>query len=529
MAVPNPSNVSPWYLRNITQALELDEVTGQVHVRSSIVGGNVTIAGNVIVSNVTVDAIGNIDVSGPNMPVSGNINIDAGNITVLQGTSPWIVEGNVEANITGGNVTVQQGTDPWMVQGNVSITGSAEVSLGTDSLDAFGRLRVSNPVTLFDTQSRYYNHNQFAVNTAVGGTYTYNSNESTFLMAVSTSSGSSVISESYKVFPYQPGKSLLIYATFCMNTPIANLRQRVGYFSSQNGIFFETDGTTYNMVIRSYSSGAVVEDRIPQSSWNGDRMNGAGGANNPSGLTLYPNRTQIFFCDIEWLGVGNVRVGFIVNGQYINCHTFEHANQLGNTTTYMTTACLPIRYEITNTGITSGSSTMRQICSTVISEGGYSLAGSPRSIGHALGSPITLPNDQSFKPLISIRLKSTCPDSIVLPKFYTIAPTAQSTFKYRIYNAQATTSGGSWVSMGSDSPVEYNLAPTSVTAGTIVAEGFIISSNQTAGAPVQVSFGFENQLQRDSFTGTTYEYVITCATTGTNQSVYASLEWQEIN
>ena len=415
-----------------------------------------------------------------------------------------------------------------MVEGNVSITGSAEVTLGTDSLDAFGRLRVSNPVTLFDTQSRYYNHNQFAVNTAVGGTYTYNSNESTFSMAVSTSSGSSVISESYKVFPYQPGKSLLIYATFCMNTPIANLRQRVGYFSSQNGIFFETDGTTYNMVIRSYSSGIVVEDRIPQSSWNGDRMNGAGGANNPSGLTLYPNRTQIFFCDIEWLGVGNVRVGFIVNGVYINCHTFEHANQLGNTTTYMSTACLPIRYEITNTGATSGSSTMRQICATVISEGGYSLSGTPRAIGHNLGTPVRLPNDTSFKPLLSIRLLSTCPDSIVLPTFFTIAPVAQSTFKYRVYS-RAVTTGGTWTGIGASSPIEYNLAPTAISSGEIVSEGFIMSSNQTAAAPSQEQFGFEVQLQRQPFTNVMYEYVLTAATTGTNQDVYASIAWQEIN
>lgn len=498
MAEPNPSEVAPWYLRNITQALALDSGTGNVYVRTD---ANISVGtANITVGNVGITSFGNIPITGNTLPVT----------------------------VSGGNLTVQQGTNPWVVSGNVSISGTPQVTLGTDTQDAFGRLRVSNPVTLFDTQSRYYNHNQFDSNTVGGGTYVYDSNSSTFAMNVGTANADAVLAETYKVFPYQPGKSLLIYETFCMNTPKANLRQRVGYFTSQNGIFFEVDGTTYNMVIRSYSSGAIVENRIPQSAWNGDRLNGAGGATNPSGLTLYPDRTQIFFCDIEWLGVGNVRVGFVINGQYVNCHTFQHANQSGNVTTYMSTASLPLRYEITNTGITSGNSTLRQICGTVISEGGYSLSGTPRSIGHNLGSPIRLPNDQSFKPLMSIRLKSTCPDSIVLPKFYTIAPLGQSTFKYRIYNSQTTTTGGTWTDIGSDSPVQYNLSPTTVS-GTIVTEGFIISSNQTAGAPVQVSFGFENQLLRNSFTGTMYEYVLVAATTGTNQDVYASIEWQEIN
>lgn len=559
MAVPTPAAVEPWYLRNINQALELDSVTGQVHVRSSIVGGNITIAGNIIVSNVTVDAMGNLDLSGNSLPVYGNFSLDPGQIIeVTQGTDPWMVEGNVaitntpdvtgnvvitntpdvtgniivtgnvDANITGGNVTVQQGTDPWNIAGNVGISGTATVSLGTDSLDAFGRLRVSNPVTLFDTQNRYFDHQLFASNTAVGGTYTYNANSTTFAMAVGTSNNASVISESYKVFSYQPGKSLLIYATFCMATPIESLRQRVGYFSAQNGVFFETNGTTYNMVIRSYSSGSVVEDRIPQSIWNGDRLNGAGGANNPSGLTLYPDRTQIFFCDIEWLGVGSVRVGFIIDGQYINCHTFNHANQPGNTTTYMSTACLPIRYEITNTGITSGSSTMRQICSTVISEGGYTLSGIPTGIGHNLGSSIVLPNDLSFKPLLSIRLKSSNPDAIVLPTDFSIVPVDQAVVKYRIYTG-AVTSGGSWVSAGTDSSVEYNLSPTTLVSGHKSVESFLISNNQSVNVPQNAGFEFADQLTRDSFTGTMYEYVIMAATTGTNIDVYASINWQEVS
>lgn len=566
---PNPSNVSPWYLRNINQALALDDATGNVYLRTGfegniIISGNVNIPGNIDAHISEIGTSGNLTV--PWMPVSidGNsaVTITSGNITVAQGTSPWVVSGNVNANvsgnvgvagnvnigtmpnvnanITGGNVTVSQGTNPWLVSGNVGISGNANVILADDANviisgfsgathDAFGRLRVSNPYTLFDTQARYYDHGQFASSTSGTSSVTYDLNSSTFMCNVGTASGDSVLRETVKTFPYQPGKSLLIMTTFCMNAPKANLRQRAGFFNSENGIFFEVNGTTLNMVIRSSSSGSIVEDRIPQSSWNEDTLLGTGGAGNPSGITLNPAYDQIFWTDVEWLGVGSVRVGFVINGVYIICHTFNHANIVGNTTTYMTTATLPLRYEITNTGITASSSMLRQICSSVISEGGFNISGSgnPRSAAHVLGTPVRLPNNVSFLPVMSIRLKSSNLDAVVVPMVYTLTPVQQSLFQYRVYK-KAITSGGTWVSSASDSSVEYNLTPTSLVSGDIAEQAFLNSSNQSSGSPTQVAFGFEYQLERDPFTGVAYEYVIMMATTGTNQDVYASIEWQEI-
>jgi hypothetical protein len=283
------------------------------------------------------------------------------------------------------------------------------------------------------------------------------------------------------------------------------------------------------MVIRSSSSGSIVEDRVAQVDWNGDTLLGTGGSSNLSGIELNTAVDQIWFCDVEWLGVGSVRVGFVINGVYIICHTFNHANIVGNTTTYMTTATLPLRYEITNTGITGSSSMLRQICASVISEGGFQLTGSgnPRAASHVIGTPVRLPNDASFKPVISIRLKSTTLDAVVIPTTYSLIPVAQSIFQFRVYK-KAVTTGGSWVSSAADSSVEYNLAPTSLVSGDIAEESFINSSNQSSSAPSQVSFGFEYQLERQPFTGVAYEYVIMMATTGTNQDIYASIEWQEI-
>jgi hypothetical protein len=500
MATPNPTEVAPWYLRNITQALELDEATGQVFVRT-----DAQVLGNVSIGNVAIGSLGNVDISGTTLPVT----IDSGNVTVLQGTDPWVVSGNVNATLNG--------------DANVVISGFS----GATS-DAFGRLRVSEPYTLFDTQARYYDHGQFASNVSGTGNVVYVQNQSSYQLNVGSASGDSVIRETLKPFPYQPGKSQLTLNTFCMNTPEANLRQRVGLFSSADGVFFENDGTYNYMVIRSGSTG--VEERVRQDAWNGDRLNGAGGATNPSGYTLYPDRTQIMFADVEWLGVGSVRTGFVINGAYIICHQFNHANQPGNTKVYMTTATLPIRYEITNTGTTTGTSMMTQICSSVISEGGFQLSGSgnPRAAAHALGTPVRLPNDNSFKPVIAIRLKSTNLNAVVIPMNYTLVPISGSVFQYRVYK-KAITSGGSWVDSAADSSVQYNLAPTALVSGDIAEQAFLNSTNQSTGAPTQQTFSFTYQLEREPFTGVAYEYVITMATTGTNQDIYASVEWQEIS
>jgi hypothetical protein len=547
MAEPDPTEVAPWYLRNINQALALDETSGNVYVRTD---SEINIANaNITIGDVGITSLGNVDISGNTLPVtveggnvtatlSGNLAGITGNVTIVDGGGSITVDGNVNANITGGNVTVFQGTDPWVVSGNVGISGTANVILADDASviisgfsgavsDAFGRLRVSNPYTLFDTQARYFDHGQFASNTSGTANVVYVANQSSYQLNVGSTSGDSVLRETLKPFPYQPGKSQLTLNTFCMNTPKTNLRQRVGLFDSNDGVFFENDGTYNYFVIRSGSTG--VEERVRQDAWNVDQLNGTGPVTNPSGYTLYPDRTQIMFADVEWLGVGSVRVGFVINGGYVICHIFNHANQVGNTKVYMTTATLPIRYEITNTGATSGNSMMTQICSSVISEGGFQLSGSgnPRAASHLIGTPVRLPNDQSFKPVISIRLKNTNLNAVVIPINFSLVPVSGSLFQYRVYK-KAVTSGGSWVSSAADSSVEYNLAPTALVSGDIAEQTFLNSTNQSTGAPIQEAFGFEYQLEREPFTGVAYEYCITMATTGTNQDVYASIEWQEI-
>ena len=148
-------------------------------------------------------------------------------------------------------------------------------------------------------------------------TQAYNANTKVIDMTVSAN-GASVIRETKCVFQYQPGKSLLIFNTFSFATLTSGLRQRVGYYGARNGVYFEADGTTLNLVIRKDITGTVDDttEKIPQSSWNGDRLNGLGGVNNTSGINLNTSIAQIFWTDVEWLGVGSVRCGFVIDGKF---------------------------------------------------------------------------------------------------------------------------------------------------------------------------------------------------------------------
>ena len=396
---------------------------------------------------------------------------------------------------------------------------------GGPSSDAFGRLRTVNPLTLFDSSHRYHDNGLWTTSSGTGGTSSFDANAGLVTMNVTTTSGSEVIRETTKCFSYQPGKSLLVMSTFVMNAAKTGLRQRVGYYGASNGMYVELDGSTLSFVERSSSTGSLVETRVAQANWNIDKLDGTG----RSGLTLDITKAQILWMDIEWLGLGTVRLGFIINGQFIHCHSFHHANLI--TSTYITTASLPLRYEITNTATTASSSTLKQICSTVLSEGGYELRGLQQAIGTSINTPYALTASGTYYPLASIRLKSGNLDGIVILTALSImASGGNSNYSWRV-NASATTSGGTWTSAGTNSCVEYNLSGTSSSGGRILAQGYFQGSNQ--GAPsvdILKEALFKFQLERDGLTNTPYELTVTvAANSSTGSAALVSMDWEEIS
>lgn len=407
---------------------------------------------------------------------------------------------------------------------NNSITGQSGPS--STAQDSFGRLRVSEPFTLFDSSHRYSDNDLWATATATGGTAVFNANQGLVDLNVTAASGSSVKRETYKVFSYQPGKSLLVMSTFVMSPAKTGLTQKVGYYGDSNGFYLQQENSTISLVKRSSVTGSVVETPIEQANWNYDKLDGTG----PSRITLDLTKAQILWMDMEWLGVGSVRMGFVINGQFIVCHIFNHANLI--TSTYITSASLPLRYEIENTSGTSGSSTLKQICSTVLSEGGYELRGE----AHCVATPITTPYNMTvagtYYPLISIRLKSAYLDGIVVPTGISCLPISTGTYEWKLIE-KGTTTGGTWTSLGADSIVEYNITGSSFAGGTTIHSGFFNASNQgTTMSGLDRSGLFDHQLTRNPFTGTAYELTLCVAANtigGGGSNVLAHLDWEEIS
>lgn len=233
------------------------------------------------------------------------------------------------------------------------------------SLDAFSRLRTSSPEAIFSTQSQYdTNPIQMeggATGTGVAPLWDIN----TRMVALTCTAGTGVsYYQSYQYNPYQPGKSQFIALTGVIGTGVANQILDIGYGDSLNGIFLRQNGASGLQVVqRSSTSGTVVDTVVSQASWNIDKINGTG----PSGITLDVTKAQILVIDLQFLGMGRVRIGFDIDGVLYYCHQFINANNL--TVPYMQSATLPISMTLTST-TSAAPKTFYFKCATVISEGG---------------------------------------------------------------------------------------------------------------------------------------------------------------
>ena len=338
---------------------------------------------------------------------------------------------------------------------------------GSPAYDAFGRLRVSNPLTIFDSKNIMSKNNLFDESLTGSGTVSYSANKSTVNLNVTTVSGDKVIRQSKRVMSYQPGKSLLNLNTFVMNTQEENLSQRVGMFDANNGIFFEDTGAIYRFVRRTYVTGSPADTYANQGSWNGDNLDGTG----PSGYDLNFDKATIMFMDYEWLGMGAVRCGFVVDGKFIVAHTFYNANSLD--TVYMQTLNLPIRYEIETTGTITGAAVLQQVCSTVLIEGGYAPEGIRKMIGTSqINAGVNLTTANTYYNIATIRIKSGRPYAVIVPSGLDVLNISNNDFEFGLFFNATPSSAFSYTSY--DDNVEYDLTTVDLTStGTRVAGGYL--------------------------------------------------------
>lgn len=398
------------------------------------------------------------------------------------------------------------------------------------AVDAFGRSRMSEPFTLGDYKHTYGIENVLLNKLNGDGNVINNVNRSSVTLSA-ISSGSYAIHQTKMYHHYMPGKSQMLLSSFVFGTAISGSTKRTGYFDDYNGIFLEQDATgSLQFVIRSATNGtgSITEERVKQSDWNVNTLESGE-------FTLDVTKTQLFYTDFQWLAVGRVRCGFVHKGITVMCHVFDHTNTLD--VAYMQNPNLPVRCEIRNSALAVGAS-MEQICSTVVSEGGYSEAGQAFSISNETFRSLA---SASILPVLAVRLKN---DVNGLPNrsFVRIQEasvfTDQQTVRYtltKLPSGSAITTGSAWVSVDPNSTVEYNVSATATNGGQTLLTGFVgansLNINQ-ANPLVQNQSGVSNKQNfiAQNYDSTDSEIYVLIAKnmTASPTNIGGTMLWSEI-
>jgi hypothetical protein len=291
--------------------------------------------------------------------------------------------------------------------------------------------------------------------------------------------------------------------------------------------------------LRSNVTGTIETTVVPQANW----LNG-----NSSGLDW--TKSFILQMDFQSLKVGRIRFVAVKNGVpsdlcYINndfvrdTGYWEHAdgscywnlyNEGG--ATYCEagygspTNAIGIRYKFATA---TASATMRSICCTVKSEGADGLremAGLPYGIDMGI-TPKTV--GLTLIPLISIRPKATFAtyDNLILSIPKSITLQTDNPIRLVVLH-DCTLSGQNFVDVDTaNSSMEYDVTATSIaTAGHQVAVEYFATTKNSPSAGQGLLGKTVMWARKNSVTG-----ILTLAairTTGTNASVLAGFNWEEL-
>ena len=418
----------------------------------------------------------------------------------------------------------------------------------SSNLDAFGRLRVSDAFTLGDYKHLYGLDPNFRDIVTPGGTVTFQTNQACARLATNNSPTASVIHQTKMYHQYQPGKSQLIKSTFNFYSNVDNVIKRTGYFDSNNGIYLEQSANgALSFTIRSDVSGNPSDARrVYQHEWNVDTCNatiagttaGADNYGKVGSFNMDITKTQIFFTDFQWLGVGRVRCGFVHDGKIIVAHEFDNSNILP--TVYMSNPNLPVRCEIINTGATTGGF-FDQICSTVISEGGYVEAGQDWHVSTG-NTKITVTGAGNTVPIMAIRLKNNLNGyknrAIVrMGDINLYAEQNPGIWELKKLDSVAalTLANSTWNSVHANSAVEYNITGTAVSGGEPVSGGFVGTTSPGGSAK---GFGLSGDTQpttaKKNYIAQNYDssnseiFVVTVRAIASPVDVWCTVSWREV-
>lgn len=328
--------------------------------------------------------------------------------------------------------------------------------------DAFGRLRVSNPQSLFDSKQVYDDGTPLIMVhdvTGAGASTTYDQTNARTILDCGTTAAGRATRQSRRYINYQPGKGQLCDITFNFNGAEPNCEKRAGVFNGGDGVFLALPESGTPSFTRR-SSSAVPTESVSQPDWNIDKMDGSG----VSGVVLDLTKAQILVMDYQWLGVGTWRCGFNINGITHYAHEFENANIVSGV--YIGTPNLPVRWEIVGTGASPANPTMDAICCSVLSEGGQEPVGFHR--GFPRTTPLAILAGATL-PLLSVRLKATHNRAPVFPTAMGAAATTNNSRGTLQLILNGSLTAPTWALPQTNSAVEADIAATAVAGGTVIA------------------------------------------------------------
>jgi hypothetical protein len=506
----------------VTLGSDTITITGSVNVGTTVEISNDE--GNPIPTHTHLFDENDSEYSASNpLTVDGTVNIGSMPEVEIKNDSgnpiPVTIGGNVSLNIDSDNPLPVVGTtlNPWgklvltVDDDTVQHTSKNRRKVSTFDVTDFSTFTTGKDLDIWDE-----------IVVGASSSSTHDSYLGMVKLTVGPNVGDKVYRQTKRVQRYIPGRQNEVSMTMIFGPPTTGIRRRFGLFDYLNGFFFEDSGNgTYSCKLRRNTAEGVEEDSWDRDVWNVDKLDGTG----PSGITADPLKIQHMSIEYEWYGAGQVEWNFVIDNNKYPIHRVNHANREPHT--WSSRASLPVRIEIENIGGTAGTHDFYQGSHSFSTEGSTEILGRQNSISTAITGR-TLSSSNTFYPIVAIRLKSTALNSVVIPDEFSGATLDNTNIFIRTIELPTIT-GGTWISYGTESAVEYNLTATGYTGGTALSTTFVNDTGQGN------TFSFPNrsltQLLRNTTTtlgDTSGTFLIAIASTGSNKSAFASLGWIEV-
>ena len=330
---------------------------------------------------------------------------------------------------------------------------------------AFGELETVDPTPVVQADF-VYNVNADMVDSTVTGSGTVTQASAMVVLETTAATSSSAMVETKRYLKYRPGQGCHIRGTALFTTGVANSEQLFGCGDSQDGLFFGYDGTSFGIMSRNNS----VDTWVAQADWNKDKMDGTGGASNPTGQNLDPTKGNVYQISFQWLGFGYIEfaVEDSSTGRFVPVHALQYAN--ANTVPSLLNPSFPILWSVENTTNNTNITLKGASCVGEI-EGKIVYLGPTNAIGNSKTAVTTV-----FTNILTIRNKSTYQSvtnrTPIIPLKYSISVDGNKPAEFQLI--KNTTLGGtpSYTDISTNtSVVDYDTAGTTITGGQVIDFG----------------------------------------------------------